>query len=45
MMLPPMFSRRRHLAIGAGTDVAVAAADIVLVRNNPLEVISIIEFG
>jgi len=33
------------IAIGAGTDVAVESADIVLVRNNPKDVVSIIAFS
>jgi len=33
------------IAIGAGTDVAVEAADIILVRNNPLDILSIISLS
>lgn len=33
------------IAIGAGTDVAVSTADIVLVRSNPLDVVSIIKLS
>jgi Cu2+-exporting ATPase len=33
------------IAIGAGTDVAVETADIVLVRSNPLDVLAIIQLA
>ncbi len=33
------------IAIGAGTDVAVATADVVLVKSNPMDVVSIIELS
>ncbi|GBD87987.1 copper-exporting P-type ATPase B [bacterium BMS3Abin03] len=33
------------IAIGAGTDVAVETADIVLIRSNPLDVLSIIKLA
>ena len=33
------------IAIGAGTAVAVEAADIILVRNNPLDILSIISLS
>ncbi len=33
------------IAIGAGTDVAVQSADIILVRSNPLDVATILELS
>ncbi|HEX9252917.1 MAG TPA: heavy metal translocating P-type ATPase [Ignavibacteriaceae bacterium] len=33
------------IAIGAGTDVAIESADIILVKNNPKDVISLIKFS
>jgi Cu2+-exporting ATPase len=33
------------IAIGAGTDVAVETADIILVRSNPLDIVSTIELA
>ena len=33
------------IAIGAGSDVAVETADVILVRSNPLEVLAIVELS
>jgi len=33
------------IAIGAGTDVALASADIILVRSNPMDVVSLLELA
>lgn len=33
------------IAIGAGTDVAIETADIILVRSNPKDVVSLIKFA
>ncbi|NCC79301.1 MAG: HAD family hydrolase, partial [Clostridia bacterium] len=33
------------IAVGAGTDVAIETADIILVKNNPLDVVNIIRLS
>ena len=33
------------IAIGAGSDVAVETADVILVRSNPLDVMAIVELS
>lgn len=33
------------IAIGAGTDVAIKSADIILVRDNPMDVVKVIELS
>lgn len=33
------------IAIGSGTDIAAETADIILVRSNPLDIVSLISFG
>jgi Cu2+-exporting ATPase len=33
------------IAIGAGTDVAIESADVILVNSNPMDVVSLIKFS
>lgn len=42
---PALAAAEVGVAIGAGTDVALETADIILVKNNPLQVIDLIELS
>ena len=42
---PSLTQAHVGIAIGAGTDVAVESAEIVLVKNNPLDVVKVISLS
>lgn len=42
---PALIQADVGVAIGAGTDVAIESAEIVLVKNNPLDVVKLMELG
>jgi P-type Cu2+ transporter len=42
---PALATADLGIAVGAGTDVAIESADIILVRSNPQDVVSIIEIS
>ena len=42
---PALTQANLGIAIGAGTDIAIEAGDIVLVRSNPMDVVHIFELS